>query len=378
MNRLFIMVLLLVGLHLYLVLRLSVALPGNGLWLTVLILWAVLSLVLQPLAIMPRRQMPKGLKDPLREKLVIAGYGLMGFFSSLLVVTLLRDIGMGIVSLFTAIPPVSWEASAWLVLAAAALMTLMGYANARRTARVKEVSVPIHNLPAAWRGFKIVQLTDIHVGPTIKRGYLEAIIHRANALDADMVAVTGDVVDGSVDALSHHTAPLASLRSRYGTYFVTGNHEYYSGAEAWTAEFARLGMKVLMNSHELLEKEGDILAVAGVTDYGAGHFTPHLASDPHLAAEGIPASAVKILLAHQPRSATAAEAAGFHLQLSGHTHGGQFWPWKYFVPMQQPFVAGLDRLAKLWIYTSRGTGYWGPPKRLGAPSEITLLTLVSD
>jgi uncharacterized protein len=237
--------------------------------------------------------------------------------------------------------------------------------------------VPIDGLPAALDGFTIAQISDIHVGPTIKRPYLARIVEAVNALGADMVAVTGDLVDGSVRELGPHVAPLATLASRHGTFFVTGNHEYYSGAGPWVVELRRLGLTVLMNEHVVLEHGGAALVIAGVTDHSAQHFDPAQASDPGAAIAGAPAHAgARLLLAHQPRSAEAAEQAGFDLQLSGHTHGGQFLPWNLFVPLQQPFTAGLHRLRRLWIYTSRGTGYWGPPKRLGAPSEITRLRLV--
>jgi len=191
-----------------------------------------------------------------------------------------------------------------------------------------------------------------------------------------MIAVTGDLVDGSVRQLSRHTEPIARLTARHGTYFVTGNHEYYSGAGAWVVELRRLGLRVLQNEHVVLHHEGEDIVVAGVTDYGSQHFDAEQRSDPAAALAGAPAAAVKVLLAHQPRSAFAAAPAGYHLQLSGHTHGGQFLPWNLFVRLQQPFTAGLHRLGALWVYVSRGTGYWGPPKRLGAPSEITRLRLV--
>ena len=158
---------------------------------------------------------------------------------------------------------------------------------------------------------------------------------------------------------------------------VTGNHEYYSGAAPWIDEFRRLGIGVLMNEHVVLEHDGARLVVAGVADYSAHHFDPAHRSDPARALLGAPAAAPRVLLAHQPRSAEAAAAAGFDLQLSGHTHGGQFLPWRWFVPLQQPFTAGLHRVGRLTIYVSRGAGYWGPPKRLGAPSEITRLELVA-
>ena len=185
------------------------------------------------------------------------------------------------------------------------------------------------------------------------------------------------LVDGSVAELSQHTACLSRLSARHGAFFVTGNHEYYSGVRSWVAEIRRLGLRVLMNEHVVLQHKGAGVVVAGVTDFNAGSFDPSQHSDPAAAIAGAPADAgVNVLLAHQPRSAFAARKAGYDLQLSGHTHGGQFLPWNFFVRFQQPFTAGLHRLGKLWIYVSRGTGYWGPPKRLGAPSEITRLTLV--
>jgi hypothetical protein len=158
---------------------------------------------------------------------------------------------------------------------------------------------------------------------------------------------------------------------------VTGNHEYYAGAGPWIAEFRRLGLNVLLNEHAVLTHDGAPLVIAGVTDFSSHHFNPQQRSDPAAALAGAPANAgARILLAHQPRSASAAATAGYDLQLSGHTHGGQFWPWNLFVRFQQPFTAGLHKLNQLWVYVSRGTGYWGPPNRFGAPSEITRLRLV--
>jgi predicted MPP superfamily phosphohydrolase len=171
---------------------------------------------------------------------------------------------------------------------------------------------------------------------------------------------------------------LSRLVSRHGSYFVTGNHEYYAGVRPWLAELERLGIKVLHNEHVVIERGGAKLVLAGVTDYNGGHFEESHRSDPQAALAGAPlATAAKVLLAHQPRSAAAAAQAGFDLQLSGHTHGGQFLPWNFFVRFQQPFTAGLHRLGRMWVYVSRGTGYWGPPKRFGAPSEITEIRLIA-
>ncbi|MEP7303634.1 MAG: metallophosphoesterase [Caldimonas sp.] len=306
----------------------------------------------------------------------------MGGFSSLFVLTALRDLLLIALALLgflaSGVVPIPAFASlsARAVTGVALLVTLWGFVNARRTAAVVWVDVPVVDLPPALDGFRIAQISDIHVGPTIRRPYVEAIVAAVNGLDADLVAVTGDLVDGSVGELAEHVAPLAGLRSREGTFFVTGNHEYYSGAAAWVGELRRLGLRVLMNEHVVLRRGGATIVVAGVTDYSAGHFDRAQASDPQRALAGSPPAAVRLLLAHQPRSAEAAEEAGFDLQLSGHTHGGQFLPWNFLVRLQQPFTAGLKRWRRMWVYTSRGTGYWGPPKRFGAPSEITLLRLV--
>ena len=352
--------------HFYIGLRLVPALPGAwaGALLAVLLL---ASTVLMPLSLVARRL----LKPPAADRLTWAGMLAMGMFSSLLVATVLRDLVL-------LAAPVSWAPSSAIAAPLLALAaTVLGAVNARRTAQVVSVDVPIAGLPAALHGFTIAQISDIHVGPTIKGPYLQAIVDAVNRLQADMVAVTGDLVDGTVAELGGHVAPLAGLESRHGTFFVTGNHEYYSGALPWMAELRRLGINVLMNEHVVLERGGASIVLAGVADYGAHQFDPSHRSDPAAALLGAPSSAsVRILLAHQPRSAQAAEQAGFDLQLSGHTHGGQFFPWVLLVRLQQPFTAGLHRLGTLWVYVSRGTGYWGPPKRLGAPSEITRLRLV--
>ena len=306
----------------------------------------------------------------------------MGLFSSLFVLTLLRDVLLVVLTLIALTTPFPWLASvttisALAVAVSALLITAIGMWNARRTAAVVRIDIPITDLPDALHGFTIAQITDIHVGPTIKGPYVENIVSVVNRLNADMVAVTGDLVDGSVAELAQHVSPLGKLSSRHGTFFVTGNHEYYSGAHQWIVELRRLGLRVLLNEHVVLRHDAAALVVAGVTDVTAHHFDLTHLSNPQGAINNAPDHAlVRVLLAHQPRSAMDAANAGFHLQLSGHTHGGQFWPWNFFVPLQQPFTAGLHRLKDLWVYVSRGTGYWGPPKRFGAPSEITCLRLV--
>lgn len=342
------------------------------------ILALVLSCVLIPLGMLAR----SSVDPPWGDRIAWVGLLAMGLFSSLFVLTVLRDALLLLAWLanLAAGAELPWpalrRASAWTVAGLALAATLAGFYNARRRARVVDVEVPIDGLPPALDGFTIVQISDIHVGPTIKKRYVQAIVDAVNGLRPDMVAITGDVVDGSVEQLGAQAAPLGELRAPHGVYLVTGNHEYYSGCAAWVAQFRRMGLRVLMNEHVVIRPSGLPVVVAGVTDYSAGAFDPQQRSNPKAALAGAPLDALpRILLAHQPRSAAAAAPLGYTLQLSGHTHGGQFFPWGYFVRFQQPYTAGLHRLGGMWVYTSRGTGYWGPPKRLGAPSEITRLRL---
>jgi uncharacterized protein len=315
----------------------------------------------------------------LADRLAWVGLTAMGFFSSLFVLTLLRDVVLLGAYLFLSGEHARlWvEPSAQATLYLSLFVTLAGLVIARRRPGVVEIKIPVVDLPLALHGFSIAQISDVHVGPTIKRGFVEGVVRRVNELKADLIAVTGDLVDGSVQQLSAHTAPLAGLTARHGAYFVTGNHEYYSGERAWTEEIRRLGLRVLKNEHVVLKHDGASLILAGVTDYSAHHFDPAQRSDPAAALRGAPLDAgAKVLLAHQPSSAMAAANAGYDVQISGHTHGGQFWPWNLFVHFFQPFSSGLHRLKNLWIYVSRGTGYWGPPNRFGVPSEITRIRLV--
>lgn len=378
----FLVRLILIGilLHIYVGLRVipDIPLDTAGRWACAA--WLALSVFLIPLGMLARNIK----RQPLGDRLAWVGLLAMGFFSSLLVLTFARDLVLASLLTVDAIWPRTVTIADWRTGSAAAvplvalLSTLVGLFNARRRARVVTIEVPIDDLPAALEGFTIVQISDIHVGPTIKARYVDAIVDAVNRLKPDLIAVTGDVVDGSVSQLTRHTQPLSRLTARHGAFLVTGNHEYYAGANAWIDEFRRLGLNVLLNEHVIVDHDGARAVIAGVTDYSAGHHDPSHRSDPAAALAGAPGDVlIKVLLAHQPRSAEAAAAAGFTLQLSGHTHGGQFFPWNFFVRLQQPFTAGLARLNGLWVYTSRGTGYWGPPKRLGAPSEITRLRLIA-
>jgi predicted MPP superfamily phosphohydrolase len=261
------------------------------------------------------------------------------------------------------------------ILGIAAPLMAYGVYEARRRALLEEITVPLKDLPPAFDGFRIVQFSDLHCGPTIKRRYVERLVEQLHGLQADCIVFTGDLVDGSVPRLRKEVAPLRELATNHDLYFVTGNHEYYWGAQPWVEEAARIGFKVLLNEHRVLQKGEASIVLAGVTDYGAGSFIPSHASSPKAALDGSPSGAVKILLAHQPKSIYEAEAAGVHLQLSGHTHGGQFFPWDYLGRLAQPYIKGLHKHGRAWVYVTRGVGYWGPPIRLGIPPEVTIITL---
>jgi predicted MPP superfamily phosphohydrolase len=261
------------------------------------------------------------------------------------------------------------------LLALLVLAGLYGTYSAKRLAPVKPVDVPIVGLAEGLRGFRIVQLTDLHLGHATNRSYLRRVVERVNGLEADLIAITGDLIDRHVEKLDPWLDELDALKAKHGVFFVTGNHEYYTDAAAWVDALERRGLHVLVNEHRLIEHNGARLLVAGVTDYSGGDYLDEHTSDPAAALQDAPESDSVLFLAHQPRSCEATRGLGVDLQLSGHTHGGQIVPFSFVVRLQQPFLAGLYPFDSGFVYVSRGTGYWGPPYRILAPPEITLLTL---
>jgi len=261
------------------------------------------------------------------------------------------------------------------VLGLSALAGAFGVWRARRHPSIVKVEVPITNLPGELEGYSIAQISDLHLGPTLSGAFMRRVVKSVNELKPDMVAITGDLVDGSTTHLARHVEPLKDLSSADGTFFVTGNHEYYSGAEPWCRTLSDLGLNVLNNAHSVIRRGAAKLLVAGVNDYRAHKILPSHRSDPAAALAGAPDCDARVLLAHQPGSCLDARDQQFDLQLSGHTHGGQFFPWNFVVGRFHPFHRGLNAWQKGWVYVNRGTGYWGPPMRIGVESEITLLVL---
>jgi uncharacterized protein len=256
-----------------------------------------------------------------------------------------------------------------------ALLALLAALWSGRKLVVKRVPVTLSRLPLSLNGTTIVQLTDVHIGPTLGRNFLNRVVDATNALKPDVVAITGDLVDGSVTRLAEALAPLARLRARYGVFFVTGNHEYYSGAEAWCAYLTQLGLRVLRNERVRIGEGEESYDLAGIDDLAGRQFGPGQGADLERALLGRDQSRELVLLAHQPRMVAEAERAGVGLQISGHTHGGQIWPFHFLVRLQQPVTSGLVQFGRALLYVSNGTGYWGPPMRLLSPAEITELRL---
>jgi len=253
-----------------------------------------------------------------------------------------------------------------------------GLTRALGDAEIVDVPVTLKRLPRALDGFTIVQLTDIHIGGTIGRAFTAELVERTNALAADLVVLTGDFVDGSVDELRDAFAPFGQLKAPHGVFFVTGNHEYYSGAAAWVAHIASLGIRVLRNERVAIERGGAAFDLAGIDDHGAHKFLADHGPDLERTMAGRDPRRAVVMLAHQPRQVRQVAKHDVDLQLSGHTHGGQFWPWHYVVSLQQGgLLAGRYQIGATQLYVSRGPGYWGPPVRVGAPPEITRVILRS-
>jgi predicted MPP superfamily phosphohydrolase len=252
-----------------------------------------------------------------------------------------------------------------------------GIVEARGEHEIVDVPVTLAKLPKALDGFSIVQLSDLHVGLTIDKAFVQRVVDLANGLKPDLIVLTGDFVDGPVDKLRDDVAPLGELRAKHGVYAITGNHEYYAGADAWIAEIGKLGPRYLRNERVTIGDGDASFDLAGVDDYGADRYAGH-GEDLAKATAGRDANRALVLLAHQPRQVRNAAKHGVDLQLSGHTHGGQIWPWHYIVKLQQGgMLAGRYQHGSTQLYVTRGCGYWGPPVRLLAPLEITRVILRS-
>lgn len=356
---------LLGGTHYYFFLRLVEGPAPGPAWVQIGAIGCAFLAVLTPGGMIAARALPR----PTSTWIAGLSYSWLGIMFMLLTALGASEIARLILASTIPEPRLS-RLLALSVSALVAVATVWGLRRALGPIGIERVAVRLPKLREDARGFKIAQLSDVHIGPMLGRTWLERVVAEVNALEPDAVAITGDLVDGPVSRLREHVAPLAELEAKHGVFFVTGNHEYYAGADSWIAELRRLGIRVLRNERVELDGGLDIAGVDDWTAFGKGH-----GPDLDAALAGRDEGRELILLAHQPRQIDEAASRGVGLMLSGHTHGGQIFPWMFFVRLQQPYVAGLVRHGDAQLYVSRGTGYWGPPLRVGAPPEITLLEL---
>jgi hypothetical protein len=332
---------------------------------------AVIALVGFPLA------MWQGHGKARRDGLAILGDSWLGIVWQLFVWTVIGQL-LGLVLALAGVPNPGrsrWVAGAVLVWVF--VLCAWGFWQARRVPRVREVEVPIARLGPGLDGLRLVVIADTHFGPINRARWSTALVNRVNGLRPDLLAHAGDLVDGSISQRSAQVAPLASAHAELGRVYITGNHEYMSGAADWLAHMKGLGWTVLHNANIVIERDGSRLAVAGIDDLTAkGSGVPGHGADLAAALDGLDADLPVLLLAHQPKSVRISAPAGVDLQVSGHTHGGQLWPFHYLVRAEQGALAGLSHHGdRTTLYTSRGSGFWGPPFRIFAPSEISLLIL---
>ena len=298
-----------------------------------------------------------------------ASYLSMAWVSFALVLTIARDLAL----LATAWTPTAHSmvvtAGVPVVLGGSVLAMAFGAAAAFRGPRIERVDIAVAGLHPDLEGFRIVQISDLHVGPNIGRRYVQRVVDLSRSLSADLYVLTGDIVDGPVPRLAPDVAPLAELARGGNAFFILGNHDCYAGAEAWIAHFREMRMTVLLNEHDIVRKGAARLLIGGVVDPAYGRLRPEISIRE-------PAD-FRLLLAHNPRLAPLGAKAGFDLQLSGHTHAGQFFPWTLAVRLvHAPHVAGLSQEGAMQVYVSAGTGTWGPPVRFGTNPELTLVRLV--
>jgi hypothetical protein len=365
------------ALHVYLGQRLLVdaGLPRSG----VLAGWTALALMLAavPAGMLLRRRGPPSVSRPIQR----LGYFWLGAFTVLLTVTAAADAvawaAVALVPRLAQDPLWVGQVEAAAIFAVGVVAVAHAYRVANGAPRVARVRVPIADLPRGFDGLRIVQLSDLHLGEGLGRAFLEGVVRQVQALQPDVVVITGDLVEGSVAELREHVEPLRGLSAPLGVYFVTGNHEYFWDGPAWEKAVAGLGITVLHNEHRVLRRDGASLVLGGITDLLGGQFAPGHAPDVTAAFAGAPEGCVRVLLAHQPKSVDEAAKAGVALQLSGHTHGGQIFPFGLLVRLQQPVAGGLAERRGVRVYTHQGTGFWGPPLRLGTVPEIAEITLAA-
>ncbi len=373
------------GVHWYLFARLvrDTAIPSPWSWVVGVALLAVVASI--PLSFVASRILDKNLA----RYFVVPVYVWLGFsfqtFFLLLAIDFVRLGSWGIWALFHLNPVFSdpgGSLAAWRITAGSAValtVAATGFAiwwGLTRLA-IKRIEVPLPHLPPELDGFTIAQLSDLHLDLVHGKGWLTSVVEKTNGLRPDLIAITGDLAEGSVAQFGEEVGPLRELSAPHGVYFVTGNHEYFHDLKGWLHLLGEFGIRVLRNERVSVKRHGECFDLAGVDDHDGGRIAPDHGPDLTKALRGRDPGKALVLLAHQPRIIEEAARHEVGLVLSGHTHGGQIWPFSYLVYLQQPYVRGLRQLGNTRLYLSSGTGFWGPPMRLGTTAEIALITLRS-
>ncbi len=373
------------GVHWYLFVRLvadtDLPSPIRG-WIGLGLAAVVMSI---PLSFVASRVLDK----TLARFFVVPVYVWLGFafqtFFLLLAVDLARGLGLVGRAIFdfgpffpeTGTALLAWRLAAAGVVVTTAFATGFGIWWGLTRLVVRRIEIPLRNLPEVFDGFTIAHLSDLHLDLVHGREWLAEVVRRTNALEPDLIAITGDVAEGSVSQFRADVEPLKGLSAPHGVYFVTGNHEYFHDLDGWLDLLGGIGIRVLRNERVPIGDPRPGFDLAGVDDHDGGRIAPDHGPDLPRALDGWDRTRPVVLLAHQPRIIGEAARAGVELVLCGHTHGGQIWPFSYLVYLQQPFVRGLKELNGTKLYLSSGTGFWGPPMRLGTTAEIALITLRS-
>lgn len=300
----------------------------------------------------------------------------IGFFGTFLLISIPLDVLDLIFSLFNSGVGFMTSIGHKAVFVMSALMILIGLISVQLGPKIIRVDIPSTKLPDDLNGFTVAQISDLHIGPTIQSRYVERVVKRTNQQSPDIVVITGDLVDSHTESIKKHLRPLAQLKSKYGVYYVSGNHEYYWGIQALYPELEKVGIKILQNSNVVLKVNEAQLLIAGIPDPAGTSLGSSHTPDLKMARLTSASVDFAILLCHRPDPYAQAEALDFQVQFSGHTHAGQFFPFSLFISLAHKYYRGLNRIGKMWLYVNPGTGYWGPANRFGIASEITLAKLV--
>ncbi len=302
----------------------------------------------------------------------------MGFWGTFILLSFPIDILNGAATLFNNGKSLLNTNFYQIIFVLSILITFIGFVQVLLGPKVLEVEVPVEDLPADLSGLKIAQISDLHIGSTIQTRYVEKVVKKTNDAHPDLIVITGDLADAHTESIKKHLQPLRHLKSTYGTFYVTGNHEYYWEVATLLPELQALGFNILTNTNKVIHIKNSSVLIAGLPDPTGRQFASDHKPDIVKARTSDIKTQFNILLAHRPDPYASAEKYGFHLQFSGHTHAGQFFPFSVLIPIAHKYYKGLNRHGKLWLYVNPGTGYWGPANRFGIASEITLAKLIKS